>query len=163
MIRYADIVDSSVVDGLGIRVVAFLQGCSFRCEGCHNPQLQSLSGGIKIPENEFAEKLLNLITPVHKGITFTGGDPLIQADELNTVIKIIREQKPDLDIWVYTGFEFDEVKHLPVMRQIEVLVDGRFILGQKDLNLPFRGSANQKIIDVVQSLKAGKPVVMQIA
>lgn len=163
MIRYADIVDSSVVDGLGIRVVAFLQGCPFRCEGCHNPQLQSLSGGKEIPEGRFAEKLLNLVTPVHKGITFSGGDPLIQADELHTVLKIIREQRSDLDIWVYTGFEFEEVKNLPLMKQIDVLVDGRFILAQKNLNLPFRGSANQKIIDVVQSLKLGIPVEIQIA
>lgn len=163
MIRYADIIDSSVVDGLGIRVVTFLQGCPFRCEGCHNPQLQSFKGGIEIPEANFAEKLLSFITPLHKGITFSGGDPLMQADELNTVIKIIREQKPDLDIWVYTGFEFEEVKHLPVMRQIDVLVDGRFIEGQKDLNLPFRGSANQRIVDVVKSLKTGIPSLIQIA
>lgn len=163
MIRYADIVASSVVDGLGIRVVAFLQGCPFRCEGCHNPQLQALSGGKEVQEAEFADRLLKLVTPLHRGVTFTGGDPLMQVDELNSVINIIKEKNPNLDVWVYTGFNFEEVKHLPIMKLIDVLVDGQFILGQKDLNLPFRGSANQRIIDVVHSLKKGVPIEIQIA
>lgn len=163
MIRYASVVSSSVVDGLGIRVVAFLQGCAFRCEGCHNPELQSVSGGKEVAETEFAQMLLKNVTPVHKGITFSGGDPLMQVDELYTVIKVIKEQKPDLDIWVYTGFSFEEVRHLPVMKLIDVLVDGPFILEQKDLSIPFRGSANQRIINVTRSLAEGSITELEIA
>lgn len=163
MIQYASVISSSVVDGLGIRVVAFLQGCPFRCEGCHNPELQPVLGGKKMNEKEFAQMLLKNVTPVHKGITFSGGDPLLQADELHTVIKIIKEQNPNLDIWVYTGFSFEEVRHLPIMRLIDVLVDGQFILGLKDLNIPFRGSANQRIINVTRSLAEGSLVTVDIA
>lgn len=163
MIRYANIISSSVVDGLGIRVVAFLQGCPFRCEGCHNPALQTVFGGRELPEAEFAEQLLAKITPVHKGITFSGGDPLMQADELYTVIKIIREKRPDLDIWIYTGFVFEEIIKLPVIGITDVVVDGPFVLNQRDLSLPFRGSKNQRIIHVSKSLERGEAVEFGIA
>lgn len=162
MIKYADIVDESVVDGLGIRVAAFLQGCPRRCQGCHNQQLLSSEGGIQIGEKEFAELLLNKITPLHRGVTFSGGDPLMQEEALLKVIFLLKRRNPRLDIWVYSGFEFEEVKHLPVMSVIDVLVDGPFVLEQKDLSLPFRGSANQRIINVPSSLAAGRVIDVEI-
>lgn len=155
MIRYADIVDNSVVDGTGIRVTVFLQGCTHNCEGCHNPDLQEPSGGLEIAEEKLADLILKKITPLHKGISISGGDPLFQAEALEKLLTIIRGKKPDLDIWVYTGFAFEEIRDLPVMRLIEVLVDGPFILSRKDLGLAFRGSANQRLIDVPESLNKG--------
>lgn len=162
MIRYAEIIDESVVDGLGIRVTAFLQGCPRRCEACHNPQLLPMKGGIQTSERELAELLLSKVTPLHKGITFSGGDPLAQPDALLKVIFFIKRRNPRLNIWVYTGFVFDEIKHLPVMSLIDVLVDGPFILAQKNLSLPFRGSSNQRIINVPASLKSGKLIELQV-
>jgi len=161
MIRYADIVDESLVDGEGLRVTAFLQGCPRHCPGCHNPKLLSSEGGIQLGEKEFAELLLNKVTPLHKGITFSGGDPLMQADALLKVIFLLKRRNPRLDIWVYTGFEFEEVKHLPIISVVDVLVDGPFIMAKKDLSLPFRGSANQRIINVPRSLAAGRVIDIQ--
>jgi len=162
VIKYADIIRDSVVDGTGIRVVAFLQGCPRACEGCHNPALQPLEGGREAREEDFAERLLQELTPLHKGITFSCGEPLIQPEALLKVITILKERKPHLDIWVYTGFTFEQVKDLSVMKLIDVLVDGPFVLSARDLTLPFRGSANQRIIDVPRSLEKGEIVELHI-
>lgn len=159
MIRYSDIVNESVVDGSGVRVVAFLQGCPRACEGCHNPALQPAEGGREETEESFADMLLGRLTPLHQGLTFSGGDPLMQAEALQRVLSIIRERRPELDIWVYTGYCFEQVREMPLMRLIDVLVDGPFILAQRDLKLAFRGSTNQRIIDVQQSLSQGLAVV----
>ncbi|MCL6477248.1 MAG: anaerobic ribonucleoside-triphosphate reductase activating protein [Peptococcaceae bacterium] len=158
VIRYAEITRESIVDGTGIRVVAFLQGCPRRCEGCHNPDLLPVDGGREISAEAFAELLVKCVTPLHKGITFSGGDPLMQSEALLKVISIVKQKHPRLDIWVYTGYTFDQVKDLPVMKLIDVLVDGPFILSQRDLGLPFRGSSNQRIIDVRSSLEKGEVV-----
>ena len=156
MIRYADIIGDSIVDGPGIRVVAFLQGCPRVCNGCHNPDLCSTEGGKLISEKEFAELLLGRLTSLNDGITFSGGDPLMQSEALGEVIAYIRSKKPEINIWVYTGYVFDEVKDLPVMKMINVLVDGPFILAEKSLNHAFRGSANQRLIDVKNFIESNK-------
>ncbi|MFZ7103210.1 MAG: anaerobic ribonucleoside-triphosphate reductase activating protein [Peptococcaceae bacterium] len=158
MIRYADILTDSIVDGPGIRLVVFLQGCPRVCPGCHNPSLLSKEGGKAITERELAKKILKLFTPRHAGLTFSGGDPLLQPAELENVIAFIRKRKPEINIWVYTGYLFEEVRDLPVLQDIDVLVDGPFILKQKDISLVFRGSRNQRIIDVPNSLAGGEIV-----
>ena len=158
MIRYADIIGDSIVDGPGIRVVAFLQGCPRTCNGCHNPALCPAEGGRLISEKEFAELLLGKLTTLNAGITFSGGDPLMQAEALCKVISYIRSQKPELNIWVYTGYVFEEVKDLLVMKMIDVLVDGPFIVTHKSLNHAFRGSANQRIINVKKSIESNEVV-----
>lgn len=157
-----DIIDESIVDGTGIRVTAFLKGCPRHCDGCHNPQLLSSDGGIEKGEKEFAELLLSKITPLHKGITFSGGEPLMQAEALLKVIFLVRRRNPTIDIWVYTGFTFEEIKNLPVLSVIDVLVDGPFIKDKKDLTLPFRGSSNQRIIDVKRTLTTGRIIELDI-
>lgn len=162
MIKYADIVNNSVVDGIGIRVTAFLQGCPFSCKDCHNPALQPTEGGKEISERDFVELLTREITPVHKGITFSGGDPFLQGDALDEVISMIREKVPSLDVWVYTGYTFEELRYLPIIKKIDVLVDGQFECEKKDLNLAFRGSSNQRIIDVHRSLKENQIVLLAL-
>lgn len=160
MIRYADIISESIVDGLGIRVAAFLQGCPRSCEGCHNQELLPADGGIEIEEKKFADLLLSKITPLHQGITFTGGDPLLQHETLCTVITLIRKKNPGLNIWVYTGYTFEEIRHLEIIKSIDVLVDGPFILKEKDIGLPMRGSRNQRIIDIAETLQKGAVVTL---
>ena len=152
MIRYANIIDQSVVDGPGVRVVAFLQGCTIGCPGCHNVDLQPLGGGINSTEGDFADLLLGKLTPIHQGITFSGGEPTLQADALQKVITIIREKMPRLDIWVFSGYPFEKIKDLPMFNLVDVLVDSPFVLEKRNLDLPFRGSENQRIIDVQRSL-----------
>lgn len=162
MIKYRNIVKESVVDGQGLRVVVFLQGCPRHCVGCHNSDLIPSIGGIEIDENKMADLILNEITPLHKGITFTGGDPLMQHSELLKVIMAIIKKNASLDFWVYTGYKFEEVKDLPVMSLIDVLVDGPFEIDKKDLGLTFKGSLNQRIIDVVKTRKNNKIVLKEI-
>lgn len=156
MIRYHDIVNESVVDGTGIRLTVFLQGCPRHCEGCHNPELLSMEGGTAVREEEFADQLLGKLSPLHRGITFSGGDPLAQPEALLKVINLLKKRKTNLDVWVYTGYTFEEVKNWPVLKIIDVLVDGPFLLKEKNLGLPFRGSNNQRIIDVAETIQRGE-------
>ncbi|MDU2066513.1 MAG: anaerobic ribonucleoside-triphosphate reductase activating protein [Sporomusaceae bacterium] len=158
MIRFADIIGESVVDGLGIRVVAFLQGCPRHCFGCHNEALLSPEGGKNMTEEALAELILAKLSPIHRGITFSGGDPLWQADALEKVISLVKAKKPNIDIWLYTGYVYEEVAELPLMKQIDVLIDGPFEMAQKSLLLPFRGSANQRVIDMRQTRVHGSVV-----
>ena len=159
MIRVAHLLGESVVDGPGIRAVAFLQGCPRRCPGCHNPELLPVDGGDECSAEELADALLSEITPIHRGITFSGGDPLLQADALGDVVFLIKRARPDLTIWLYTGYLFEEVRDVPVTSGIDVIVDGPYEQDKRDLNLPFRGSTNQRIIAVAPSLTAGKIVL----
>ena len=153
MLRVADILSESVVDGQGLRTVVFLQGCPRHCKGCHNAPLIPFEGGTPYTPEDLAKTILEKMSPIHRGVTFSGGDPLAQAEELTGVIKIMRKEKPDLNIWVYTGYLFEEVKEYPILKEINVLVDGPFILDKRDISLPFRGSDNQRIIDVPETLK----------
>lgn len=158
MIRYKDILTDSIVDGSGIRVVTFLQGCPRKCEGCHNPSLLPLDGGTEATERALAKIILKKLTPKHAGITFSGGDPLMQSEALYKVISYLRNKRPELNIWVYTGYLYEDVKYLPVMELIDVLLDGPFILKEKSISLIFKGSRNQRIIDVPNSLLTGNIV-----
>ena len=155
MLQVADILGESVVDGKGLRVVAFLQGCPHGCDGCHNPKLLPFEGGISYEPEALSKAILAQLTPIHRGVTFSGGDPLAQAEGLLQVIKALRLSKPDLNIWVYTGYLFEEVKEYPVLKEINVLVDGPFIMAQRDISLPFCGSGNQRIIDLPKTLVMG--------
>ncbi len=156
VLNIAGIVKESVVDGPGFRVVVFTQGCPRHCPGCHNPELIPRTGGREMTPRALLDTIKENVTPLTRGITFSGGDPLLQADALLEAVKLVREEFPQFDIWVYTGYTFEEVKDLPVLRYIDVLVDGPFLEAQKDMNLAFRGSANQRLIDVKQTLKSGR-------
>ena len=162
MIHYREILAESLVDGIGLRVTAFLQGCPRHCSGCHNPLLLPLSGGTGISVPEFANKILELVTPLHQGITFSGGDHLAQSEALFDVITLIKERQPELNIWVYTGYIYEVVQHWPIISIIDVLVDGPFVLAEKDLDLPFRGSGNQRIIDIKQTRRDGRVTTLPI-
>lgn len=164
-IKIAGIVEESIVDGPGIRFVIFTQGCPHNCKGCHNPQTHDFELGryenikkiaIKINEN-----------PLLKGVTLSGGEPFMQAEKLVKLIDSINNKK--LDIITYTGFTFEELLHRAnninyyreLLEKTDILIDGKFELDNKDENLMFRGSCNQRSIDVKQSLKLNKIVEYQ--
>lgn len=163
MIHYREILAESLVDGVGLRVTVFLQGCPRHCEGCHNPELIPLSGGTAVAESDFVDRILTLVTPIHQGVTFSGGDPLAQPEALFDVIRLIKQRQPKLNIWVYTGYNYEEVQHWPVLSLIDVLVDGPFVMAEKDLDLPFRGSRNQRIIDMNQTRRTGHVALLPIS
>ena len=158
MIRMGGIISESVVDGPGFRVVVFFQGCPRRCVGCQNPALLPAEGGTEVGAEELADMIAAKMTSLHKGVTFSGGDPLMQPEELLAAVAALRALRPGIDVWVYTGYVYEEVAALPVMELIDVLVDGPFVPDRKDLSLPFRGSRNQRLVDVPATRRAGQVV-----
>lgn len=159
-INIAGIIKESVVDGPGFRLVIFTQGCPRHCSGCHNPDLIPPSGGREMTPEELLESINNNITPLTRGITFSGGDPLMQMEAMAALLKLVREKWPGFDIWVYTGYTFEEIRNWPGLQYIDVLVDGPFVESLRDINLAFRGSSNQRLIDVQSSLEDGEVVYL---
>ena len=149
-IRLAGVIRESIVDGPGIRFVVFVQGCPHHCEGCHNPESHDFSGGYDCdPEKILAEIKKN---PLLDGVTFSGGEPLCQAAALLPLAKEIK--KLGLNLFIYTGSIFEDLLKeqnpdiMALLQQGDFLVDGPFVLAQRDLTLLFRGSQNQRILDL---------------
>ncbi len=156
--NYHDIVHDDMKNGDGLRVVLFLAGCSHACEGCHNPVTWDPGGGLLFDDAAKKEVFDQLEKPYISGITFSGGDPMDPCNrrEVRELAFEIRKKFPDKTIWVYTGFLWEEVKEDPLLSVTDVLVDGPFILAQKDNLLRWKGSKNQRVIDVQESLKTGE-------
>lgn len=153
----------SIVDGEGIRTVIWTQGCPHHCLGCHNPETWDFKGGALVELEEVYEIIDSL--EGQDGITFSGGDPFMQPKECLEIAKYAK--KKGLNIWSYTGYTFEELMELSnkkreildFLKEIDVLVDGRFVLAKKSYSCIFRGSTNQRIIDVKESLKQKKVVI----
>jgi anaerobic ribonucleoside-triphosphate reductase activating protein len=162
-IRVAAVIGDSIVDGPGLRMAIFFQGCLRCCEGCHNPELLPLGGG----RVSTAEALLTEIrkNPLLTGVTFSGGEPLLRAGAILPLAEGIGAL--GLDLAIYTGWTIEEIISdgdkdvLALLGHASVLVDGPFVLGQKSLLLPFRGSKNQRILDVKKSLSEGCAVLSE--
>ena len=139
---------SNLSNGIGWRVVLWVSGCTHHCEGCHNSETWDFNSGKLFTKTELHKILDFLSKPYIKGLTLTGGDPLAlqNRDEILNIVKVVKGEYPEKDIWLYTGYEYEEIKDLEILKYVDVLVDGRFILSQRDITLPFRGSTNQKII-----------------
>lgn len=158
----AEIQRDSIVDGDGIRSVIWTQGCSHRCVGCHNPETHSFQDGVLV-DIEDVKKMINKLDG-QDGITFSGGDPMEQAEACCELAKFCKEK--GLNVWCYTGYTWEEllqrVEFYPMifefLKYIDVLVDGKFELTKKSYDVVFRGSTNQRLIDVQESLKTCKVV-----
>ena len=159
----ADLQTDSIVDGPGLRAVLWTQGCAHHCPGCQNPQTWDFNGGGLVPIDMVYAAIDEL--EYQDGLTISGGDPMFQPEACNKIAIYARNK--GLNIWVYTGFTFEELMklsekntaYLEFLRNIDVLVDGRFIEDKKDLSLLFRGSSNQRLIDVQKTLMSGKIVL----
>ena len=155
----ADLTIDSIVDGPGLRAVLWTQGCAHHCKGCQNASTWDFNGGGLVPISAVIEAIDEL--EYQDGITFSGGDPMFQPEACNIIAEHCKER--GLNIWVYTGFTFEELLELakkkPVyldfLKKIDVLVDGRFVLAERDLSMLFRGSRNQRLIDVPKTLETG--------
>ena len=158
MIRVLDIIEDTMVDGPGFRTSIYCAGCRHACKGCHNPQSWDFNGGHEMT----TEQLLRIIeADPYANVTFSGGDPMYQAAGFAELARAIHEYT-NKDIWCFTGFTFESLIHddqRELLEQIDVLVDGPFIEKLKDPDLLFRGSSNQRIIDVPKSLYEGKVVL----
>lgn len=163
-LNYADIKKVDVANGPGVRVSLFVSGCTHRCEECFNPETWDFSYGSPFGEAEI-EKILTLLSPDHiRGLSLLGGEPFEPANQgpVLELVRRIRKELPQKTIWCYSGYLFQELAAGKVgehsralLEELDVLVDGPFVLAKKDLGLRFRGSSNQRIIDVPASLEAG--------
>lgn len=150
----------SIVDGDGLRTVIWTQGCPHNCEGCHNPNTHSYTGGFLKDIKDIKCELSALVGQA--GITLSGGEPFMQPKECLEIIKYAKELQ--LNIWCFTGFTFEQLLelsknkpiYLELLQNIDVLIDGRFELSKRSLNLKYRGSKNQRIINVKKSLKENR-------
>lgn len=161
-LRIAGVVKESTVDGPGFRYVIFTQGCPHKCEGCHNPETHDFNGGKLVPIDKIVQDIKK--NPLLAGVTISGGDPLMQAGQ---VAKLIDKLDKKLTVMVYTGFTYeyllknsdDNNKYMDLLERTDILMDGKFVKELMDENLIFRGSSNQRAIDVKKSLKENKIVI----
>lgn len=155
----------SIVDGEGIRTVIWTQGCPHHCEGCHNPETHDSTGGALIELEEVYEAIDKL--EGQTGITFSGGDPFMQSKECSEIATYARNL--GYNIWCYTGFTFEQLLKMSKIKKdiidflskIDVLVDGKFEINKKSLDMVFAGSTNQRIIDVQESLRQNRVVLVE--
>ena len=150
----------SIVDGPGLRMVIWAQGCIHNCYKCHNPQTHKLDGGIIVNTDYIINEMKKL--KLHKGITLSGGEPFLQAKGLSIIAQ--EAQTNNLDVWCYTGYTYEAMLKNPKMKmllsEVDVLVDGKFILEERSLNIYYRGSRNQRVIDVPKSLEQERVVLI---
>lgn len=152
--NYCGYIKESINEGDGLRSVIFFSGCPFHCKGCHNPQSQKYDFGDEFTD-DIQAKIINDIknNPLLSGITLCGGEPFANKNwkYVLSFIKALRQEIPNINIWSYSGFTFEELLELPqveLLNEINVLIDGQFIEEEKDLTLKFRGSKNQRIINL---------------
>lgn len=168
---YGNIKNYDIADGEGVRVTLFCSGCTNRCEGCFQPETWDFCYG-KEYTKETEDQLIQMLTnPNIQGLTLLGGDPFEPSNQrtLITLLRRVKQELPTKDVWAYTGFVYDQDllegqrKHTEVtdemLSYIDVLVDGPFVIDEKDISLYFRGSTNQRVIDMPKTLKSGSVVI----
>ena len=159
MLNLSGIMGDSIVDGPGIRTTFFCQGCPHHCEGCHNPETWDFGCGTPMA----VEAIVDIVrsNPLCRGVTFSGGEPFAQAEGFAKLAKLLKEA--GYEVASYTGYTFEDLLNgseaqKQLLEAIDILIDGPFLLAEKSLEVPFRGSKNQRILDVPKSLAAGKAV-----
>lgn len=168
--RYNVIRSLDISNGSGVGTALFVQGCPFRCHGCFNPETWNFKGG-KEYTKEVRDNILKVIEPSYiERFSILGGEPLVPQNhfEIACLIESIKAKRPDIKIWIYTGYTLEELLNNPgsyltyILRNIDVLVDGQFIQEQKDITLPFCGSRNQRVIDMRKTLEEREIVLLDI-
>lgn len=165
--NYHKIETTSIANGIGVRCVLWCAGCSLHCKGCQNPSTWDFNSG-KLFDEAAKQALFEVLSkPYIKGITFSGGHPLEEKNrhEIYNLLKEIKSQFPEKDVWMYTGYTWEYISDIQEIQQIlqyvDVLVDGPYIEAERDITLAFRGSRNQRLIDVQKSLFQGKIITLQ--
>ena len=162
--RIAGIANDSIVDGPGLRLTVFAQGCPHRCPGCHNPQTHDFSGGSEGDTGDIIAKMRK--NPLLDGVTLSGGEPFGQPEACAEIARAARAQ--GLNVWCYSGYTFEELlehgtrAQRELLETLDVLVDGRFELAKRSLECRFRGSSNQRLIQAPASLEAGRAIEVEM-
>lgn len=159
--KYHNITKDDMLNGDGLRVVLWVAGCSHRCPGCQNPTTWNPNGGLEFWQAEIEEIFDYMNNDYCSGITYSGGDPLYESnrEDITSLAKVLRDRYPDKTQWLYTGYLYEDIKDLEVCKYIDVIVDGEFIESLKDNTLHWKGSSNQRVIDVKSSRKSGRVVL----
>ena len=165
--NYEKVDKCSVSNGAGVRTVLWVSGCDVHCHNCHNPQTWDFNSGIPFTDDSMQEILYDLSKPYIKGLTLSGGHPLDphNAPKVLEIVKRVKMVFPNKDIWIYSGYEWEDIIKDETLREIlkytDVLVDGAYVDELRDISLPFRGSSNQRIIDVEKSLTENKVILWE--
>ena len=165
--NYEKIDKCSVSNGSGVRTVLWVSGCDIHCRNCQNPQTWDFNSGIPFTDDTMQEILYDLSKPYIKGITLSGGHPLDpqNAPEVLKIVKRVKMVFPNKDIWIYSGYVWEDIIKNNTLKEIlkytDILVDGAYVDELRDISLPFRGSSNQRIIDVKKSLVENKVILWQ--
>ena len=163
MIRYNKIRKMDIANGPGVRVSIFLQGCTFKCPDCFNPETHDFSGGKELTQTVI-DQLMELCAASHiKGLSILGGEPLHPKNITGTIqlAKIFKEKFPNKTIWIWTGFLYENIKEREIFDYVDVIVDGLFEKKLANPMLQYRGSSNQRIIDIPATIKTGRIVLWQ--
>lgn len=167
-VYYGNIKYCNASDGPGVRVSIYFSGCRVHCLGCHNPETWDFKYGKRFTQKELNEVIASIKQPFYKGLSILGGEPL-DPDNRDDVFEVIKQcyNETKKSIWLWTSYTFEEIVKreiipLDILKCIDVIVDGRFMLDKKDLSLYYRGSSNQRVIDVQASLDAGETVVINV-
>ena len=162
--RYGQIRQYDIANGPGIRATVFVTGCSRHCVNCFNEEYQDFNAGSEWTAAETERLISYLQDDTNSGLTLLGGEPMENAEELLDLVRAVRRAVPEKSIWVYSGFLYEEILAQPARKALleacDVLVDGPFVDALKDPGLYFRGSSNQRVIDVAKSREAGKAVLL---
>ena len=161
--NYHNIDHCDMLNGEGIRVSLWVSGCNCHCPGCQNPQTWDFNSGIPFDKDALQELYEALDKPYIQGLTLTGGNPMDNAPEVLHICRTVKEKFPYKDIWLYSGYTFEQIQQwqvgMCILEYVDVLVDGPYIEGQRDVSLQWRGSKNQRIINIKESLKQNKVII----
>lgn len=155
--RYHNITTDDMLNGDGLRTVLWVAGCTHCCEGCHNPDTWDIDGGIPFDEDAENELFEKLAADYISGLTFSGGDPLHpqNRDEVTRLARKFKEAFPKKNIWLYTGYRYEEIADLEIVPLVDIIVDGEFVKAEFDAKLHWKGSANQRVINVRETRESG--------
>ena len=161
--RYHNITHDDMLNGEGLRTVLWVSGCDHHCDGCQNPLTWDPNGGLYFDETAESELFEQASKGYISGVTFSGGDPLHpqNRDEITRLAKKLKQKFPKKNIWLYTGYTWEEISNFEVMQYVDVVVDGRYDKNLRDVQLHWRGSSNQRVIDVQKALSTGEPVIYE--
>lgn len=159
--KYHNITYDDMLNGEGLRVVLWVSGCEHKCKNCQNPITWNENDGVLFTEDTKNELFYYLNKDYIKGITFSGGDPLYKSNitEITALAKEINELFPKKDIWLYTGYTWENIHTFEIMNYINVLIDGKFIDSLKNEELHWKGSSNQRVIDVKKTMKKNEIIL----
>lgn len=166
--RIAGLIRNDVVNGYDVCVSVWVQGCPFHCDGCHNPQTWSFGLGIEVEEDTFIQKVITAIKDngLRRNLSLLGGEPLCKQNYpfVEKLIMEVKKAYPDINIYIWTGYKWEDLSsdQIRVVSQSNMIIDGEFQLQLRDISLPFRGSSNQRIIDVKKSINSGSIVTAEV-